>query len=95
MLNILLLRYLMLSFQVSRILHIIINNLVLSQCFLVGRFFYVDLVPQYLSFKIFYVRFPVYLSKDEHSTHNNGQFVDCPIKIKQILNIFKGFQQIP
>ena len=34
----------------------------------------VDFVTEYLCFKISYAKFPVILSRDEHSTHNNEEF---------------------
>ena len=39
--------------------------------------FYIDLVPQYLTFMISYVRFPVYLFIYKYSTCNNEQFGGC------------------
>ena len=35
-----------------------------------GAIFSLDLVPQYLTFKICYAKFPVTFSIDEYSTHN-------------------------
>ena len=53
--------------------------------------FIIDLVPQYLTFRLSYVKFPICLSINEHSTHNNGQFDGCLIKIKLILRNLQGF----
>ena len=53
--------------------------------------FWIDIVPRYLPFKISNAMFPVSLSINEYSTHNNGQFGGCFIKIKQILSILQGF----
>ena len=55
-----------------------------------GAIFSMDVGIQYLTFKICYVRFPDKLSMGEHCTHNNEQFGDCLIKIKQILSILQG-----
>ena len=78
----------------TNILHTTIDNLVvaniknftgiltmplISHCHLNRRFFYIELVPQYLTFMIFYIEFPVSLSIYEYSTYNNGQFGACLI----------------
>ena len=51
----------------------------------------VDLVHEYLTFKLSYSKFQVYLSIYEYTPHNNEQFGSCLIKIKQILSILQGF----
>ena len=50
-----------------------------------------DVGVQDLTFKICYVRFTDKLFIDKHCTHNNEEFYGKLIKIKQILNILKGF----
>ena len=50
-----------------------------------------DLLQEYLTFKVPYAKFPVMLPTNEHSPHNNEQFDDGLIKIKQILSILQGF----
>ena len=52
---------------------------------------FIDLVPQYLTFKISYVKFSICLSINKHFTHKNGQFGVCLIKIKQILRNLQVF----
>ena len=44
----------------------------------------VDFVPEFLTFNISFAKFPVFLSMDKHSTHNNEEFGGCLIKIYQI-----------
>ena len=59
--------------------------------FLNWAIFSVDLLHEYLTFKVSYVKFPVILPINECSPHNNEQFSGCLIKIKQIINISQGF----
>ena len=76
-------------------LHKIMNNVVAYfHGFSNGTIFFMNVGFQYLTFNISYVRFPDKLSIDEHSTHTNGQFGGCFIKIKQILSILQGFFNI-
>ena len=52
--------------------------------------FYIDLVPQYITFRISYDRFPVSLFINKYTTYNNEQFGGCIIKIKHFLKHFTG-----
>ena len=55
--------------------------------------FSVDLLHEYLTFKVSYAKFSVMLPINEHSSHYYEQFGGCSIKIKQILSILQGFKQ--
>ena len=52
-----------------------------------GTFFSVNIVPQYLTFKIYYAIFLVKLSTNKYSTLYNEQFGGDLFKISQILII--------
>ena len=53
--------------------------------------FSVDLLHEYLTFKVSYAKFSVMLHINEHSPHNYEQFGGFLIKIKQILSILQVF----
>ena len=54
-----------------------------------------DLVPQYLIFKISYTTFSVKVSKVECGTHKNDHFEGYFIKIKVIFKVFYRTVNIP
>ena len=59
-----------------------------------GAIFSMDLVPQYLSFKISYVTYPVLLSTDDHSTQNNRQTCGCRIQILRYIMLMLQFNYL-
>ena len=55
---------------------------------------YLEFTPQFLTFKVSYTKVPVKLSTDNHSKHNNEQFVGCLIK-KANIKDFTGILTKP
>ena len=53
--------------------------------------FSVEFAIQYLTFLVYYTKFPVKLPIDEYATHNYKQFAGHLVKVKQIFSILQGF----
>ena len=57
-----------------------------------GQSFPVEFAPQYLTFKVSFIKFSNELSMEEHTTHYHEQFGGCLIKIYLVFNILQSLE---